>query len=250
VEALGVTIARSVERAGRAEPEVEEIPAEFDDLDGVKTSARPVGRGPTEEVEAVAEVVRKRLRFVRDAVLRDPATIDERVMIVRLEALGLLTADEALTLGKLLGDLHEKVEKWPSAERAKFLDSAWRFGTRLATTVFDRLVRQRLSGSGWFVADFEQPDNHRPDFLASYGGEWALLAARLGAPPSTVTTTSSRLARTELSANVPARAVVIPDRDKGAKEQLDGGPVVVIKLNHLIADPQLLFGAAEREAVG
>jgi hypothetical protein len=83
-------------------------------------------------------VIKKRLRFVRDALLDDPEDIPEHVMAARLEALGLLTTDEAQTIGAILGDMHEQIDEWS-------LRRATRSSTRPGTSA---LVWQRRFSTG------------------------------------------------------------------------------------------------------
>jgi hypothetical protein len=236
VEAFGVKVALSIERAERA---IVDLPDESDD--GVRTSERPNTGDVEGDLEAVAEVMRKRLRFVRDALLHDPSNLGESVMVVRLAELGLLNEDEVDLITFVLKDGRKELPEWKAEERERLLDYAWQLGTRLATTVFDRYVRARLRDNGWFICDYDQPRGHRPDFLGANASTWAVLAARVGAPARTVDATRKRLASTQIPAGVMGRAVVIPDRDEGAQELLEG-PVVVVKLEHLIGHPQLVGG--------
>lgn len=239
-EALGVSVTLSVERATRASLEAGAGPVGVPDVDdGVKVSERPRTGDPVTDLDAVADVIRKRIRFMRDAVLRDPSDIPEDVMVARFAALGLLPEHEVKTIRDVLGDVRDSISEWPADEREQFLEAGWRYGTRLATTLFDRYVRRELTRNGWFVADFEQSKGHRRDFLATHGDTWCLVAARVGAPASGVDATRTRLAKARVPAGVDARIVVIPDREQGAQE-VRGEPVKVVKLGNLVEDPTLV----------
>jgi hypothetical protein len=238
-EGFGLKIARRVEGAERAGSLPDKAGEIDDDDDGVKTSERPKTGSLAGDVEKVAEVMGKRLRFARDALLPDPESLNEKVMVVRLRELGLVSQEEADLIEFVLGDDHEELEELSEGEQTRLLDYAWRVGTRLATAVFDRQVRARLRAEGWFVADFEQKKGHRPDFLALKETTCALLAARVGAPHSTVDNTRKRLERTQLPPGVTGRAVVVPDREQSPPERLEG-EVLVLKLSTLAGDPKRL----------
>jgi len=243
LEFFGVKVVRHIDAAERA---TRDLPDAADELrDGVKTSERPRTGSVEGDLEQVAEVMRKRLRFVRDAILHDPSDIGEGVMVVRLAELGLLNDDEVDLITFVFGDAREELPEWSTDKRDRLLDYAWRLGTRFATTVFDRHVRRRLRDNDWFICDYDQPLGHRPDFLVNHATTWAVLAARVGAPASTVDTTRKRLASIEVPTGVTGRAVVIPDREEGAQERLEG-PVAVIKLKRLIANPHLVQATSGR----
>ncbi len=233
VEAFGVKVAISVARATRASRHLVE------ERDGVRTSERPKTGDPASDLDEIAKTIRARLRFVRDAVLDDPDNISEAVMVPRLAGLGLLQHDEVGLINDVLGGVRDDISHWIRNDRERFLDAAWRFGTRLATMVFDRHVRLSLRAHGCFIADFDQPRGHRPDFLVGRDGAWALIAARVSA--DTVPTTRARLAAVQVPPQASRRAVVVPEYAEDLEDDLTP-PVLTLRLGSLLRDPTLQHG--------
>jgi hypothetical protein len=213
--------------------------------DQVKVTERDRSGEPEEQVDKVAYELRRKLRFVRDAVLDDPHSLQEETMVARLESIGLLTRDEAHLSHLVLGDLRDTIGEWDERNRDDFLDTAWQFARRLGTEAFDRLVRQQLAEAHWLVADFKQPPKRRPDFLIMRDDKWAVIAARVADPPTTIDDPIARLRKPDYGIPGAARVVAIPDPHTELAEEPTlhaDGAVLLVRLHHLLERPELVTG--------
>lgn len=239
LDVLGIKVELEVER-------VREIVEDFPALeDGVRVGERPRADTPAEEVDEIADTLRARLRFVRDAVLADPGTLPEEVVVARLEYERVLTPKEAQLCRRVLDELREVVDDWDERERGKLLDDLWRFSTRFATEMFDRWARLSLRRASWLVADFVQPPGRRKDFLAARDRTWLQVAARVAAPPSAFETAIARFADREPVIQEARRVLVVPDHVDHLPAELDHGrlevahgAIAVIRLGRLVDDPE------------
>jgi hypothetical protein len=244
LDILGVKIELQVNKAHRV---VDSFPADDDE---VPVPPRPRAEDPRAELSPVVKELKRKLRFVRDAVLDDPSSLAEHIVVAHLEYMQLFSKDEAELCHKVLSKaLGDEIPHWNAPDRVAFLDDAWRFAYRFATRMFDSYARQALKRADWFIADFEQSRNHRADFLARYDGHWALIAARVAAPRKTVKPTAARLARPSEQIEGAQPLVVVPDHVDYLWSAIDRGPmpfadgrVKAVRLGYLIAHPDLLAG--------
>lgn len=244
LDILGVKIELQVNKAHRI---VDSFPA---DEDEVPVPSRPQAEDPRAELGLVAKELKRKLRFVRDAILDDPSSLAEPFVVAHLEYMQLFREDEAELCHKVLSRaLGDEIPHWDASDRVAFLDDAWRFAWRFATRMFNRYARQALKREGWLVADFEQSRKHRADFLVRHEGHWAVVAARVAAPRKTVRSTAARLARSNEPIEDAQRIVVVPDRVRHLWGPLDKGPmpladgrVIAARLTYLIENPELLAG--------
>jgi hypothetical protein len=201
VKVAGVEI--SFAEKERAERIQRRLPRREDD---VKLSPRPRTGVADVDVLRVEYIARKRLRFVRTALLELPPEFDYVDILANLHEGELIDTDEA----KLILDLlNEPVSVWPEGTREPFLDAAWPFALRLGALVWDRYVRKSLKKAGWRISEFDQKHNQRPDFLVFRNGQWIVAAARVARP-----WTSLCAARKRLAGDVPSeatrRVVIVP----------------------------------------
>ena len=115
--------------------------------------------------------------------------------------------------------------------------------------MWDRYLREDLMKRGWMVSDFPQSPGHRREFLASWNGERALMAARVGevGEPWEYPVTRDRLAKRKMDPPVAGRCIVIPgpDREATVVDKKDGSgrgsSVKVLKLKSLRENPERAF---------
>jgi hypothetical protein len=155
----------------------------------------------------VRDIARQRLRFMRILLGWGPE-LEHTDILAWLHRRKLLDTDETRVLLDLL---YERVEMWPAEVREPYLDAVWPFVTRLAAVIFDRHVRRRLKKAGWDIAEFDQPDDYRPDFLAFRDRESPIVvtAARVGRPRRSLEPARERLAG-ELPHGATDRMIVVP----------------------------------------
>jgi hypothetical protein len=239
LDVLGVKVELEVERVRNI---ARRFPIEEDDVR--IDEPRPRRDTPAAEVDEVSEVLRARIRFVRDAVLDDPDALGEDVVVAHLEYLAILGRDEAHLCHEVMGDLRVTIADWDASEREKFLDQGWTFAKRFASQMFDRYARRRLRDAGWFVADFAQGARHRADFLAMRDGEWALVAARVASSKKVIDTAIGRLGRADCPVPGARRIMVIPDHVDLPTEIGEGDrthaeqTVSMLRLRRLIERPR------------
>jgi hypothetical protein len=229
----GVKVGLSaVARAERAQAPLLRIPDEVGSDDDVRVSTRPDTGDARLDLEKVRERLQTRLRFLRDAVLDLPEDTDYPGIVAAVESEDLLTDDELGLVADILERAESEIDKWPASLQKEFLDAAWRFSVRFATLVFERYVRRRLKDAGWFLAEFDQARDHRPDFLSWRDGAWLQVAARV--QPNKLAGTRQRLSRS-LAPFGPTPVVVIPTEraaDYTADDRYES--VVVIDLDRLL----------------
>lgn len=251
LDVLGVKIEFQVQEARNVAKDFR-----VEDSDEVAVPPRPQAQEVNGEMELVANELKRKLRFTREAVLNDPRSLPETNVAAHLHYMKLLKQDEAELCQKLLGEeLRKDLPTWDAAERSAFLDAAWRFSWRFATHIFDRYARRTMEDAGWFIADFEQSRKHRADFLACWDGNWARVSARVAAPRRTVESTAKRMSHSAGPLDA-APAIIVPDHvehlwdDFGdGPKSLAGGAVRVLRVRRLLAEPDILFTPApHREA--
>lgn len=227
VKVAGVEISLEQERA-RAEAVTRKLPRRDE---GVKVGPRPTTGDPTVDVLRVRDIARQRLRFMRIRLGWGPE-LDYLDILAWLHERKLLDTDETRVLMDLL---YERVDLWPSGAREPYLDAMWPFVKRLAAVIFDRYVRQRLSSAGWRIADFEQPGDHRPDFLAFRDTEQpVVIAARVGRPQRSLEPARERLAG-DLPVAAAGRVIVVP-RHKDVPDDERYESVRIVPLSDLLGD--------------
>jgi hypothetical protein len=186
-------------------------PGTEDDDDKIKVSRNSEGYE-----ETVGEM-KSKLRFVRLILdLEDLVSVEDNYfeIVWRLRADDLLTDDEVRFVLDLISARDFALTGLPDDARDEFLDAAWAFAVRFGARIWDRYTRTELRSAGWFISDFKQHGNHRPDFLAYRDGRWAAIAARVGGDPGVqyYGTSRSRLAGLKPPMGLAGRCIVIPRR--------------------------------------
>jgi hypothetical protein len=170
--------------------------------------SRPTGNGTKREFRAVRKTLEHRLGFVRSKVLVLNDGLSSEEVVHEISETGLLEHDELLVTYGILDDIESELERLTEEVRNRYLEGAWRFAARFGSLVFERQVRRSMLKAGWFLTDFPQLRDHRPDFLAFRDGTWLLIAARV--KPDATEETRARLLRQTLPVDA-RRVVVAPD---------------------------------------
>lgn len=196
---------KEAQRVADRLPEIDEVE------DDVPVRERPRTDHAVSDVLAVREMMQKRLRFIRDALLcsgADKQAFDDVVADLRQQ--DLIRPDEASVIFHLSGD---SLPSWPEKSREQFLDSAWKLSVRFATHIWDRMVRTQLDEiEGVLVSGFDQPRTHRPDFqVTTASGEAFIAAARVAVSEASLDDVNARLTRESKALPIP-RVVVVPKR--------------------------------------
>lgn len=228
VKVAGVEISLEHERA-RAEAVARKLPRRDE---SVEVGPRPKSGDPAVDLLRVRDIARQRLRFMRIRLGWGPE-LDYPDILAWLHQRELLDTDE---IRVLLDLLYEPVETWPREVREPYLDAMWPFVKRLAAVIFDRHVRGRLKAAGWKIADFDQPDDHRPDFLAFRDRESpvAVVAARVGRPQRSLEPARKRLAG-ELPDGATDRLIVVP-RERDVPDDGRYETVRIVPLSDLLSE--------------
>jgi hypothetical protein len=194
---------------------------------------RPRGGGPTREYLAVQEKLQERLEFVRDVILVFDKKLSHVQVVEKIFCKKLIGHLELRVLYDLLGRAEEGVERLPDANLDQYLDRAWRFSTRFGTLIFERDARKKLVEEGWFLLEFEQGRDHRPDFLAykqlegqgeePSDGDWLVLATRVVPTENKSTITRLQKQRPPFGARC---VVVVPDKREDKIEKVEGAQAV------------------------
>lgn len=163
-----------------------------DVLDDVRAlTPRPAGGSAVEEFDAVGDMLRQRLDFVRDEILELKHSRSTLETVDAIRKRRLLKPDEEQVVSDLLGNAKKDVVRLTGDVRKRYLDGAWRFASRFATLVLERRVRKAMVRKRWLLLDFDQARTHRPDFLAFRAGIWLLVATRV--EPNQTKATRKRL---------------------------------------------------------
>jgi len=212
-----------------------------------------------QNLERVVEKLKEKMKFVHVVLhLHDRVGKEEYGAITHaLAARHLLDEQEAHFVLDLVSGRDLGVKELPYHARKDFLDATWTFASRFHFVVWDRYVRQELKEAGWFIADFQQRQGHRADFLGCRDGRWAMLTARVGGgkDPARYPTSRKRLERTDRTIPVEGRCIVIPQCPKkgkaaeerratvvGSKENLTSSEVKVLRLQgSLRENPDRVF---------
>jgi hypothetical protein len=204
-------------RVERVQSRVAELIEDVNGDDDVQASTpRPVGGSAAEEFDAVRAKLTERLRYIRDVILELKPDSNSIQVVDAIAAERLLVPDESQVVRDLLGDAKDEVDRLRGDVREKYLEGAWRFASRFGTLVFERRVRKEMVEKNWFLLDFNQTRNHRPDFLAYRDEKWLLVATRV--EPGLAEDTRKRLA----AQTVPFGAVpAIIHPDKRADKAVD-----------------------------
>jgi hypothetical protein len=206
---IGLEAVNRAERVqGGLSESYEDLPTPMDD---VKVRQRPLEGGARQQYQAVRDTLEARLRFVHTVVFGFKMSKERNYPLIlkHIDEEHLLKTDESALVRDLLGRAEDEVEKLPFELRNEFLHASWRFVVRFATLTHERLVRKRLTESGWALIDFEQHRKHRPDFLAYRDKVWLLVAARV--EPGKAEDTRERLSRQPPPFEA-IPVVVIPDK--------------------------------------
>jgi hypothetical protein len=206
------------------------------------SSKRPVGGGVAREYTAVREKLEERLKFVRETLFGMGESVSCVQVAERMEARGLIAANELQIAYDLLGRAEASIAKLPNEIVSEYLTGAWRFASRFATLVFERQVRKELLAAGWFLLDFEQTRKHRPDFLAHRSWKadpgdpeaetWFVIATRVEATKTKET--RGRLERRRMPFGAEP-VLVLPDSEGSKRGDPTEKRTKVLTLSELLA---------------